>query len=389
MAAVKKTGLPKGISWREDRKQYLGRVTYKRQKYLFYDKDWRRLERRLNELRVELDKGQYVKESTLTLDAWFEKWMVMYKKNTVKAGTYENYKNYYQYYVQKKIGKKKMCDVTVDDIQSIYNWMNDNGYKKSTVKVVGAALGGCFKKAYQNRMIVFNPVPVAEIPSCEERIPKHVFSKEEQRDFVEEIRGSYLMNFFLVILMTGMRNGEARALRWQDVDFGVRLLHIRHTLRWDSKKRCYVLDKPKTKTSKRDIPMLKQVEDILREMKKRADEMGIGGDDNYVFCLPDGSEISRFRVANELKRIESDMMEKGLIHDHFTCHTLRHAFATRMIEGGIKPHVLKAVMGHSNISMTMDLYVHVLGEEKTQEMFRLGDIFDICRTDIEMGTGTC
>ena len=69
MAAVKKTGLPKGISWREDRKQYLGRVTYKRQKYLFYDKDWRRLERRLNELRVELDKGQYVKESTLTLDA--------------------------------------------------------------------------------------------------------------------------------------------------------------------------------------------------------------------------------------------------------------------------------------------------------------------------------
>ena len=389
MAAVKKTGLPKGISWREDRKQYLGRVTYKRQKYLFYDKDWRRLERRLNELRVELDKGQYVKESTLTLDAWFEKWMVMYKKNTVKAGTYENYMNYYQYYVQKKIGKKKMCDVTVDDIQSIYNWMNDNGYKKSTVKVVGAALGGCFKKAYQNRMIVFNPVPVAEIPSCEERIPKHVFSKEEQRDFVEEINGSYLMNFFLVILMTGMRNGEARALRWQDVDFGVRLLHIRHTLRWDSKKRCYVLDKPKTKTSKRDIPMLKQVEDILREMKKRADEMGIGGDDNYVFCLPDGSEISRFRVANELKRIESAMMEKGLIHYHFTCHTLRHAFATRMIEGGIKPHVLKAVMGHSNISMTMDLYVHVLGEEKTQEMFRLGDIFDICRTDIEMGTGTC
>ena len=389
MAAVKKTGLPKGISWREDRKQYLGRVTYKRQKYLFYDKDWRRLERRLNELRVELDKGQYVKESTLTLDAWFEKWMVMYKKNTVKAGTYENYMNYYQYYVQKKIGKKKMCDVTVDDIQSIYNWMNDNGYKKSTVKVVGAALGGCFKKAYQNRMIVFNPVPVAEIPSCEERIPKHVFSKEEQRDFVEEIRGSYLMNFFLVILMTGMRNGEARALRWQDVDFGARLLHIRHTLRWDSKKRGYVLDKPKTKTSKRDIPMLKQVEDILREMKKRADEMGIGGDDNYVFCLPDGFEISRFRVANELKRIESAMMEKGLIHYHFTCHTLRHAFATRMIEGGIKPHVLKAVMGHSNISMTMDLYVHVLGEEKTQEMFRLGDIFDICRTDIEMGTGTC
>ena len=389
MAAVKKTGLPKGISWREDRKQYLGRVTYKRQKYLFYDKDWRRLERRLNELRVELDKGQYVKESTLTLDAWFEKWMVMYKKNTVKAGTYENYMNYYQYYVQKKIGKKKMCDVTVDDIQSIYNWMNDNGYKKSTDKVVGAALGGCFKKAYQNRMIVFNPVPVAEIPSCEERIPKHVFSKEEQRDFVEEIKGSYLMNFFLVILMTGMRNGEARALRWQDVDFGVRLLHIRHTLRWDSKKRCYVLDKPKTKTSKRDIPMLKQVEDILREMKKRADEMGIGGADNYVFCLPDGSEISRFRVANELKRIESAMMEKGLIHYHFTCHTLRHAFATRMIEGGIKPHVLKAVMGHSNISMTMDLYVHVLGEEKTQEMFRLGDIFDICRTDIEMGTGTC
>ena len=103
--------------------------------------------------------------------------------------------------------------------------------------------------------------------------------------------------------------------------------------------------------------------------------MGIGNADNYVFCLPDGKEISRARVTTQLEHIEKKMIENGIPVGHITCHTLRHAFATRAIESGMKPQVLKTILGHSNISMTMDLYAHILGEEKVKEMILMENLF--------------
>lgn len=90
---------------------------------------------------------------------------------------------------------------------------------------------------------------------------------------------------------------------------------------------------------------------------------------------PDGSEISRARVELELKKVEKQMIENGIPVGHITCHALRHAFATRAIEGGMKPQVLKIILGHFNIRMTMDLYAHVLGDEKVQEMILLENLF--------------
>lgn len=167
--AIKKEGLPKGISWREDRKCYLGRVTYQGQPHVRYGDSWKRLNVRLEELRAELKKGTYIKECTLTLNEWFGKWMEIYKKKTVKYGTYNNYLNHYNYYVKGGIGKKKLKDVTVDDIQTLYNNLCDRDFAAGTIKLMGATLNGCFKKAVNNRMITFKPVPLAEIQSARRR----------------------------------------------------------------------------------------------------------------------------------------------------------------------------------------------------------------------------
>lgn len=105
--------------------------------------------------------------------------------------------------------------------------------------------------------------------------------------------------------------------------------------------------------------------------------MGIGNPENYVFCLPDGAELSRARVEIELEKIEKKMKMDNLEIEHFTCHTLRHVFATRAIESGMKPQVLKKILGHSSLQVTMDLYAHVLGEEKVEEMGLLEGAFEI------------
>ncbi len=371
---IKNDNLPRGISWREDKKKYLGRFTYQGQSHILYDTEWKRLEQNMNITRKELKEGTYIKECTLTLNAWFDKWMETYKKKTVKYGTYQNYLNHFNFYVRNGIGKKKLKDVTVDDIQMLYNNLCDRGFTAGTIKLLGATLNGCYKKAVNNRMISFNPVPLAEIPRCKDRKEKYVFTKDEQRQFMEYIKENYLYNFFCIILMTGMRNGEARALQWKCVDFDKKLIHVEHTL-VTLVGGGYMLDTPKTKTSKRIIPLLPQAEEILREMKDYAVSIGIGNEDNFVFCLPDGSAISRERVTVQLNHIEKKMKDNNIPVGHITCHTLRHTFATRAIENGMKPQVLKTILGHSNISITMDLYAHVLGEEKVQEMILLENLF--------------
>ena len=302
--------------------------------------------------------------------------MEKYKKNTVKYGTYHNYSNHYNFYVRNGIGRKKLKDINVDDIQAIYNDLREMDFAQGTIKLLGATLNGCFKKAVNKRMINFNPVPYAEIPRCKEKKEKYVFTRNEQRQFLEYSKGSYLETFFSVVIMTGMRNGEARALRWCDIDFENKVINICHTMIWVEGEG-HRLDMPKTKASKRKIPMLQQAYIVLYDMKERAEKMGIGNPENYVFCLPDGAELSRARVEIELEKIEKKMKADNLEIEHFTCHTLRHVFATRAIESGMKPQVLKKILGHSSLQVTMDLYAHVLGEEKVEEMGLLEGAFEI------------
>ena len=370
----KKENLPRGIMWREDRQRYLGRFTYQGKAYVLYDEEWRRLEQRIAAMRQELKEGRYIKESCQTLNDWFDEWMNTYKKSTVKYGTYQNYLNHYNFYIRGGIGKKKLKDITTTDIQILYNEMRDRNFAAGTIKLTGAALNGCMKRAVLNRMIPFNPVALAEIPKCKEKKERYVFSREEQKQFLKELEGSYLEEFFQLTLMTGLRNGEVRALRWKEIDLEKKQLHVNHTL-IDVGGEGFRLETPKTKTSRRTIPMLSQVEDILERRKLTAKEEGHEGKEDFVFCLPDGSPLSRFRIANELERIEKHLSEEGVEVGHITCHTLRHAFATRAIEGGMKPQVLKTILGHSNISMTLDLYAHVLKDEKIQEMDLLEGIF--------------
>ena len=191
---------------------------------------------------------------------------------------------------------------------------------------------------------------------------------------MEQLESSCLRDFFSCVIMSGLRNGEARALRWKDIDFEKKKIRVAHTLVGDTQAVRH-LDTPKTKSSKREIPMLSKEYDILVNLKESADELNIGSMDDFVFCLPDGTALTRFRVENELKRIEKRMKSEGSEVGHISCHCLRHTFATRAIEGGMKPQVLKNILGHSSLAITMDLYAHVLGDEKEQEMNLLENIF--------------
>ena len=366
--------LPKGITPRINENRYLGRVTYKGKPYFRYDTNVGRLERTLNQLRKDLKEGKDVEAGEQTLNEFFDLYLKKYKSKTVKIGTYENYRRHYNYYVREGIGKKKLKEVTVSDIQDLYNSFADRGFSQGMIKLVNATLNGCFTKAIKNRLIELNPVIYTEIPKAKPKNERIALTKEIQQVFLEYAEESYLSCFFKVALMTGLRRGELQALRWKDINFDKKQIYVGNTLIWIEGEG-YYLDTPKTKSSMRSIPMNADLLDYIIKLKATADEVGMGNPDNYVFGLPDGTPISRYRVSSELIRVQDKMIDAGYDVKRFTCHALRHTYATRAIENGINPQNLKSLLGHSALAITMDLYSHVMEDTRISEMEKLNGVF--------------
>lgn len=98
-------------------------------------------------------------------------------------------------------------------------------------------------------------------------------------------------------------------------------------------------------------------------------------DERFVFSLLDGEVITRDRVTLEINKVLNDIRADGISIDYVTCHCFRHTYATRCIEYKMEPQVLKAILGYSSPSMTMDLYSHVLPNTKQEEMQKMSNLF--------------
>lgn len=109
--------------------------------------------------------------------------------------------------------------------------------------------------------------------------------------------------------------------------------------------------------------------------QKRSIYLQVENIDRFLFCDEYGEPLNSLRVQSEINRIVKKIRESGKEFPHVVQHTFRHTFATRAIEAGMKPQVLKTILGHSSLAMTMDLYSHVLPDTKAQEMEKIANIF--------------
>ncbi|MDF2950695.1 MAG: integrase family protein [Anaerocolumna sp.] len=376
--AIGKNGkkLPKGMSWREDKQCYMGRFQYHGELFTLYGKTIKEVQKKIDDTRYEVQHGTHAKNDKITLNSWFDTWMQQYKKNTVKIGTYTIYQNNYTYYVQNELGNKRIADIRAEHIQKIYNDLAEKKkFATGSIKLVSAMLNGCFKQAVKNKIIKENPVLLATITKGKPRKERKVFTLGEQKIFLQYAEQSYLYDFFTLALMTGMRNGELRGLQWRDIDLKKKVIHVNHTL-INTKEKGYFLDTPKTRTSKREIPIMDKSHQLLNQMYKKYKNFNIVQmkDDRYVFSL-EGKPISRDRVTLEIDKVVKLIKGDRIEFDKITCHCFRHTFATRCIENGMPPQVLKTILGHSTLSMTMDLYSHVLPDTKQEEMKKIENIF--------------
>lgn len=376
--AVDKKGrkLPRGI--RQRGQGYEGRLMYEHQNYTVHGRTIGETQKALTDLKYRLEHGMYINNVRLTVDEWFNTWMEEYKKNQVKIGTYLNYKKYYNGMIKASIGQKQVNSIRGDDIQKLYNTWVKREYAISTIKIASAVVNGCFKQAEKNGLIERNPVKLATLPKKAKKKKKGkkimVMTKDQQRLFMKYAKQSYLYNLFEVMLRTGMRSGEIRGLIYGlDIDKKNKVIHIQRTLKYESGMGFFT-DTPKTKSSEREIPLTKEVEHYL-DAQQKLWWGNIIRMDRFLFCNYNGDPLSRECVQGEIDRIVERIRKDGHTFPRITSHVFRHTFATRAIEAGMKPQILKAILGHSSLAMTMDLYSHVLPDSKAEEMEMIAKAF--------------
>ena len=186
-----------------------------------------------------------------------------------------------------------------------------------------------------------------------------------QKTFLQYAEGQSYENQYRFILQTGLRTGELVGLKWKDVDLKSKTIQIRRSMEYRYSAKKWRIGEPKSKSGYRTIPLTEEAVTILKKQKeknKRISEISTEWEE-FVFLCRKGTLVKNSTYDTALFKI----CDKAKI-PRFSMHILRHTFATRCIEAGMKPKILQMLLGHSNIGITMNLYVHTTEEEKKKEM---------------------
>jgi len=262
-------------------------------------------------------------------------------------------------------------------VQRLINDIADKGYARSTVEKVHLAIKSSLDQAIKNEMLIKNPAVGVILPTGE-RQEKAVLTVDDQAKYVEAAIDYRHGEVFIFILATGLRIGEVLALTWADIDYVNKTasitknqIHVKDPDDPNDKWR-YEIGSPKTKASCRVIPLLSVALDLLqRVQQKQQKEKDLAGenynDQNLVFCCNQGQRLA----PTNLRWDNINIRKRAGIESKVSIHGLRHTFATRGLENGIPLKVMQELLGHGSLSMTADLYTHVLPETKHGEVMKL------------------
>lgn len=301
----------------------------------------------------------------ITLDTWFEIWIKEYKELTVKARSVDNYKRWYRNHISPMLGGKYIDDITVERLQNFFNNLSrEKALSSSSIQYTQTLINNMLKQAYINERIDKNPCEHVQKVKRDKPKKKNLLNLEHEKTFFNYFNNENFKNVCVMALYTGMRANEILALKWEDIDIENKIIHVRHTLVYKNKQN-YKLTSPKSETSLRDIPMTSNVYKLL-QLKK---------DDSTGFVFNEyGIPFNYNAINTELNCIIKKMNEDGIPIKHISMHSFRHTFTTRCIENGMTPKVLQTILGHADVSLTMNLYTHCQDKQKQKEMMVLENI---------------
>ena len=355
-------------------------------------------------LKAQLDGLDVYTAGNATINFVFDRYIAL--KQHLKDSTKSGYIYTYNHFVRKDFGKKKIADIKYSDVVQYYLYLlKDKEIALGTLDSIHCLLHPTFELAVRDDIIRKNPTTGAmkEVNrrSGKNRGIRHALTIEQQRAFMNYIANSpvyyHWWPLFTFLLGTRCRIGEAIALRWDDLDFKNKMITINHSIanyKSEEKNKCVsTLSTPKTEAGIRTIPMLDVVYDALKLEEEDQQENGfnetvIDGVSGFVFQNRFGNILNQQAVNSAIKRIVTNYNNEEeitaarekrnpLILPYFSCHILRHTFATRLCEQETNLKVIQSIMGHRNIETTMDIYAEATDKKKTESFENLSVKLDV------------
>ncbi|EYT50515.1 tyrosine-type recombinase/integrase [Brachybacterium muris] len=360
--------------------------TGKRRRRVLYGKTRTEARHKLREAQDRADDGLPITDKRAELGGWIDRWVT----TTLEASDRkQSTKDLYATVARRYIATDPIAHRTLDrlkpsDVEAFLLRMRNTPkdpesedadpipkYSSSTIRTTYTVLRAIRDGAKRDGLIARNPVEAVKRPAVE-RVEARYLTIPEARALMHASKGSRYHHAVVLIAHTGLRRGEALALRWDDVDLDTDnpAIRVRGTLA-RSRGRLTVTT-PKTTQSIRTVPLAPDAVDALRaqrtaQKRDRLRAANIWTDTGYVFTTATGEPVD---PRNLYRVVQVAATAAGL--EHVGVHALRHTAATLMLEGGVNIKAVSALLGHSSVAITGDVYAHVTDDTARAAMATLG-----------------
>ncbi len=307
------------------------------------------------------------KSNEKTFDSILEEWLE-HNKLHLKGATINKYNYLIRTHISPEVGNVKIADISTSEINLFLENKLKNGRKDgkgglspSYVKTLAIIIESALDFAIEEGVYTIPKKTIYKPRSLKKDI--NILSSEDVKKIenISDDKKDLVWLGVYLALHTGMRIGEICALSWSDIDFNEKVIHVNHTLTRVldiGSKTKVILDSPKTASSRRDIPICSILYTFLfDEFKKRKSDFVVSENNTFVDTRTFEYRYKRFLEKNDIQIINF--------------HSLRHTFATRCVQAGVDIKSLSEILGHANVSITLNTYVHSTLEAKRNQLEKL------------------
>ena len=312
---------------------------------------------RLQEAQRQAHAGQLVMGRDQSVAQYLERWLAEAVRHSVRPMTYLNYDLCVRRLLP-HIGRVRLRALTPEHIQHAIGKLLEGGLAPRTVRQVHMVMRCSLKQAVLWRLVASNPSDAVKPPRAE-RKEMRTLSEEDVRRLLAVTAGTRHHSLWIFLVTTGVRLGEALALRWSDIDFVEGLATIRRALQ-RQRGVGLVFVEPKSSKGRRTVPFPPETIDVLRAHRKDLDRERHEAEKRWqendlVFPSPTGQPRDMTYLSFTFHRgLERAGLPRLRIHD------LRHTAATHLLNKHVHPKVVQELLGHSTIAITLDTYSHVM-----------------------------
>lgn len=309
-------------------------------------------------IELEVKQGTYLVDQDIKLATFLQKWLD-HKSKHVTEGTMSHYRPYVNKHLIPHLGHVDIGKVKPSHIQQLYDYyVEEEILTNTSIKHMHRILHNAYNAAIKWEYVSRNPCLGASPPAPEKKMMQ-TWDEIDIQTFLEENMNHRLYMFYLLALSTGMRKGELLGLTWDNIDFTNSVLAVTQAVR-KKKGGGYELGKVKTKYAERTISLFDHVNEALKKHKK--DQMAYKmenrqsyEDQGLVFATGNGTFFS----PHNIQRYWAQSLKESAVKP-IRFHDLRHTHATLLLKMKEHPKVVQERLGHSSITVTLDLYSHVM-----------------------------